>query len=312
MSAQEQDLGRLERPRGLGAVIQRLERLPVGAHVLITAIIIVGITWLDIVTGVEVSLSIFYLIPAVWATWFIGSRAGLSMAVISAMVWVGMDRVTGFYSSGAITLWNSIARITLFVAVSLLLTEIRSTSEIRRRLAFTDSLTNIANTRVLDGDLDREIDRLRRYGHPFTLAYIDLDNFKSVNDGLGHQAGDELLRRVALALAASVRDLDVVARLGGDEFAVLMPETGADAAGPAVQRVADAMIAAIHEAAPAVDGVGATVGAVVFERAPWSTDHAVSLADEQMYEGKRAGRGVVKIKVFSGDDAAEEPTSLRA
>lgn len=302
MSATDRDLSHVERARGLAAAMEALDRLPLTAHIVISVLLIVLISALDNVTGKDVNLAIFYLIPVAWATWFIGRWTGLFFAVLSAAVWSGMDRVAGIvYSTRAVTAWNAIVRLLLLVFVSLLLSEIRRTTNARKELAFSDPLTGIANTRVLHADLDREIERLRRYGRPFTFAYIDLDRFKSVNDSLGHRAGDDLLQNVALALAGCVRESDIAARLGGDEFAVLMPETEEPAARLALNRIAEAVDASLHEVAPAVEGVGATIGAVVFVHSPWSTDHAISLADELMYEGKREGRGIVKVSVYEGE-----------
>src|SRR3989440_10301090 len=91
--------------------------------------------------------------------------------------------------------------------------------------AFTDHLTGLANRRRLERQLEREVPRTERYGHPFCLLLIDVDNFKGVNDAHGHEAGDEALRRVANAIQSGTRGIDTGARIGGDEFAVILPET---------------------------------------------------------------------------------------
>src|SRR6185312_6159583 len=104
-------------------------------------------------------------------------------------------------------------------------------------LARIDALTGVANGRTFY-DLARvELCRFQRTGRPFTVAYLDLDNFKQVNDRLGHPAGDDLLRRVAQVLRDNTRVLDVPARLGGDEFALLLPETDAEDALPVLSKL---------------------------------------------------------------------------
>jgi diguanylate cyclase (GGDEF)-like protein len=181
---------------------------------------------------------------------------------------------------------------------------VRQISADRQWLALSDPLTGAANIRVLGSEIEREIQRLRRFGRPFALAYLDLDQFKAVNDTLGHRAGDDVLRGVAAFLDEQARGFDTVARLGGDEFAILMPETDEDAARAALERVADGLADVVRLAAPTVEGVGASIGASVFLGAPWSVDQALSLADGLMYEAKRAGGGTTALRVYAGDGAS--------
>src|ERR687893_490489 len=91
--------------------------------------------------------------------------------------------------------------------------------------AFTDHLTGLANRRRFERQLEREVSRTQRYGRPFCLLLLDIDNFKQVNDTYGHEAGDEVIRRLALTLQAGTRGIDLAARIGGEEFAVILPET---------------------------------------------------------------------------------------
>ena len=296
------DLSHVEVRRGFGAVLQGLEQLPVGVHVAITIAFVAVISVLDVATGNEVNLATFYVIPVVWATWFVGRRTGLATAVFSAIAWSAVERLSGIvYSSAVIAWWNLVVRFILLIFAAVLLAEIRELSEMRRTLAYSDPLTGISNTRIIEADLEREIARLRRYGRPFAFAYVDLDHFKLVNDSLGHLAGDDLLQQVALALSGAVRASDIVARLGGDEFGVLMPEAGEDDAFAALGRIVEAVNASLREVAPAVEGLGVTIGAMVFTRPPWSADHVIQLTDELMYDGKRSGRGMVRLRVFDGE-----------
>jgi diguanylate cyclase (GGDEF)-like protein len=115
----------------------------------------------------------------------------------------------------------------------LIISQLRSLYAQERNLSRTDTLTGIPNRRAFLESLEIEKNRARRYDHPLTLDYVDLDHFKQLNDTLGHNTGDELLRVVANAMKLDVRQVDVLARLGGDEFAVLLPETGRVAASAA-------------------------------------------------------------------------------
>src|SRR5256885_17173016 len=110
-----------------------------------------------------------------------------------------------------------------------------------RALARTDDLTRIENRRAFYEDASRECERARRYNHPFTLAYFDVDDFKEVSDRFGHQLGDGMLRLVAETARESIRASDLVARLGADQFAVLLPEAGVEAASAAIRKLQQAL-----------------------------------------------------------------------
>jgi diguanylate cyclase (GGDEF)-like protein len=166
-------------------------------------------------------------------------------------------------------------------------------------MARTDGLTGILNSRAFYEELGREIERSKRTGDPFVVAFIDLDHFKTVNDSLGHPVGDKLLHSVASAIEATLRAIDTVARIGGDEMALLLPETDLAAAGPALKRVAMATEQAIGQVDGVPDEVGITMGAVVFVEPPQSADVAIREADDLMYEGKQAGRGQTRLRAGS-------------
>jgi diguanylate cyclase (GGDEF)-like protein len=173
-------------------------------------------------------------------------------------------------------------------------------------LALTDGLTGLHNTRSFYAQFEHKIAQHRRTGNPLTIAYMDLDHFKEVNDTLGHAAGDDLLRSTGALLTGTLRESDLAARLGGDEFGILMPNTAADVAKVALSRVHSVITARMREAAPKVVGAGVTLGVVVFELLPESPDHAVGIADSLMYKGKVNGRGTVRLGVWSHSGLAEQ------
>lgn len=147
-----------------------------------------------------------------------------------------------------------------------------------------DPLTGLLNRRGFDAAATIELARAARYARPLTLAYIDLDDFKRVNDTHGHAAGDRLLAVVAGALAAG-RACDVVARLGGDEFALLLPETDAPAAALAIERMRQAAVAA---SAAAGHVVAFSCGVLTFHEPPASLAVALAEVDRVLYARKRA------------------------
>jgi diguanylate cyclase (GGDEF)-like protein len=153
------------------------------------------------------------------------------------------------------------------------------------RLASSDALTGLANRRQLDFALGREVARTVRTNEPLSVALIDIDHFKDINDTFGHVAGDEVLREVAGALARSVRDVDLVARYGGEEFAIVLPNCASAGALVVVERVR-AAVASVGGAAKV------TVSAGIATAAGEGTqgDSLIAAADEALYESKRAGR----------------------
>ena len=154
------------------------------------------------------------------------------------------------------------------------------------RLAASDPLTGLANRRALTTALTREVARSVRTKEPLSLAILDIDFFKKINDTYGHVAGDDVLREVADAMAASVRDVDLVARYGGEEFAIVLPNCPSDGALIVVERVRAAVAALATVAKVTVSaGIASSSGAVAAD-----AEHLMANADEALYASKRGGR----------------------
>jgi diguanylate cyclase (GGDEF)-like protein len=160
----------------------------------------------------------------------------------------------------------------------------------------------IPNKLGFDEQLRIEMARHRRDGNPFAVAYIDCDNFKSVNDTLGHGAGDRLLRTIAGTSRRNLRATDTVARLGGDEFAVIMPATGEFAALQAVNKLRKLLSAAIGKNHR---GVTLSIGVGVFLDTPESTDRVVSFSDNVMYQVKTSGKNRVLHRTYMTESNGE-------
>jgi diguanylate cyclase (GGDEF)-like protein/PAS domain S-box-containing protein len=172
--------------------------------------------------------------------------------------------------------------------------KLQAALEIERNVSRVDFLTGIPNRRTFYEALESEVHRARRYQRAMTLGYIDVDNFKSVNDILGHSAGDDLLKMVAATIQATLRRTDTVARLGGDEFAVLLPETDSEAATVAVAKVQRSLQAAVdRHSLP----ISFSVGVVTFKLPLETIEKMIERADELMYQAKRNGKGAVVCEV---------------
>jgi two-component system chemotaxis response regulator CheY len=168
------------------------------------------------------------------------------------------------------------------------------------KLARTDALTQLANRRSMEEDL-RVLDaRSQRYGRSYCVAICDIDHFKTYNDTLGHQAGDEALRSVAAKLAAEVRASDGVYRYGGEEFVLVLPEQNLQSAKAAVERVRAAVekLAIAHPARGPGGVVTMSFGIAGYQPGrPATVEDLLKQADAALYEAKEAGRN----RVFNAD-----------
>jgi diguanylate cyclase (GGDEF)-like protein len=160
-----------------------------------------------------------------------------------------------------------------------------------KELARIDFLTQLCNRRAFFELGEVELARLRRHQRAVTMAYIDLDNFKGINDKLGHETGDSLLLAVTQILKSNLRSTDVIARLGGDEFAVLLPETTAEVASALMQKLRGLLNAEMQKQRWAVTFC---IGLVTHASPPPSFDRLIQEADELMYNAKRAGKDRVE------------------
>jgi diguanylate cyclase (GGDEF)-like protein len=154
------------------------------------------------------------------------------------------------------------------------------------RLAASDPLTGLANRRALTTALTREVARSVRTKEPLSLAIMDIDFFKKINDTYGHMAGDDVLRAVADSMAATVRDVDVVARYGGEEFAIVLPNCPSEGALIVVERVRTA-VASLNTVAKVTVSAGIATAAGT---AGADAERLMADADEALYASKRAGR----------------------
>jgi diguanylate cyclase (GGDEF)-like protein len=264
-------------------LLSNLSPLMIG---LIGGLLVTVVGLLDYVTGNEISFSIFYLLPIIPVSWYAPRWMGFLTCGISALVWMYVDIKTGSeYSHWLIPVWNASVRLWFFFTVTFLLTRLKEQLGREASLARIDGLTELFNSRAFREVAERSRQQAVRYQHPVALGYIDVDNFKAINDQLGHAAGDRVLQAVAEALRGSVRATDVVSRLGGDEFAIFMPEVGADGARSAFRKIHAALSkVAEHNHWP----IGFSVGVAIFEVAPDNIEVALKTADNLMYRVKDA------------------------
>lgn len=249
----------------------------------------------DYALGSAVSLAFIYLVPIALVGWYAGRTRGLMTALCCGLVWFGINGGASMLREGPLHGYGDLAtHLSFFIVVSLLVAYHRRILERERKASRTDFLTGALNRRAFYELAGHEIERVRRHARPFTIAYIDVDNFKIVNDDLGHAAGDDALRHVVEIVSRNLRVTDSVARLGGDEFAILLPETDREAA----RAVVDKIRHRVQEDMTAHGWpVTLSIGVLTCERPPASIDAMMRVADELMYRVKHQGKNAI---VYSG------------
>jgi len=255
---------------------------------LFCSVFLLCLGWLDIITG-DYSLIVFYLIPVSLAAWFVGKRSGLLFCLLVLVVRVIADEGTRspFVSHSALHYWNEVIEFVFLLIMSLLFSALKMKLENEKELARRDPLTDSLNRRSFFDLAEHEINRSHRYGLPLTVAYIDLDNFKAVNDQLGHQTGDDLLMTVVSTIRSHIRSSDILARFGGDEFVILLPDTPGEAALKFLNKLHDHLDQTMaHEGWP----VSFSIGAATFGTVPATVDEVIRHADELMYAVKHGGK----------------------
>ena len=274
-----------------------VKNLPKGhIRVLIYAIVL-AIGYADHTLGYQFGFSIFYLLPIIIATRNLGKNTGLFISVLCAGLWALMDIMHGVhYPSPLVFYWNTFIRFILFIITVMIFDGWEKEKETAR----TDTLTQVSNRLAFNEFGQMEIRRCRRYAHSFSLIYLDVDNFKIINDKFGHRSGDRLLVLLAEALRANFRETDLVARLGGDEFSVILVETEADGAKQALGRVCEALAKI-----PRVGSiVTLSIGLLTYTRPPESFEDAVKKADKLMYLAKNKGKNCIQSAVINGESKA--------
>jgi diguanylate cyclase (GGDEF)-like protein len=247
----------------------------------------------DFLTGHELSVGLFYLAPVTLAAWYVGRGPGVAIAVLCSMTWY-IAAIDNPYSHPAIPVWNALVRLGFFLICGLLLSALRASLSNAQRLARMDSVTGLFSRRAFMERLEHDLAFMQRRKSALTLVYVDLDDFKAVNDTHGHAAGDRVLRAVGQALRDSTREADTVARLGGDEFALVLPDTDGAGARRAVAKLQDALVGKTDLA------VTASIGAVTLDGSRSDAAGILAAGDALMYEAKRAGKRRAVFKVLGG------------
>lgn len=264
----------------------------------LVAIFLLGL--LRIKTNTELTFSSVALLPVIVIAWIEGKRSGLIMAIVGAAMWLVGDLASEREFGVEWIPWaNAMTRLITYGVAVLLVARIRLQFDREHKNATHDSLTGLQNRRAFLDAGAAEVDRAKRYAHPLAVVFLDLDDFKQLNDNEGHDAGDAALRATAKALLRALRTSDRVARIGGDEFAVLLPEAGYEAAVDAGRKIFVAVNAALDAFPPA----RISIGVAWFGQADRVFPAMLKAADGLMYEVKESGKHNMRSRAFTATES---------
>lgn len=241
--------------------------------------------------------SVFFVLPISFFTWFLSRTAGLVVCPIVGLIILGVNLGSRTYLANInIAYWNAAVWLGFFVLFTFIVADLKALHQRDRHLARVDSLTGAATRLAFYEFANDEVHRARRLNQPITLAYLDIDYFKQINDRNGHSAGDQVLMAVAQSMKAGTRRTDMVARMGGDEFALLLPNTHKAAAAALLTKIGSFLRRSMKERGWPVTF---SIGAVTFQSAPESVGYMIECADEIMYSVKQNGKNSLRQEEMS-------------
>lgn len=269
------------------------------------------IATVDWITSYQHSLDPFYLILVGLVAWNCGWRWGLFFSVCAVINQTMIDVASAPHISNAAYLFVlNFNKLFSDVVVVALLARLKVLHEREKSSARVDFLTGALNNMGFHEALGVELARHRRDGASFSVAYLDCDNFKQINDTFGHKMGDVLLVRIIETMNQNLRRTDVVARLGGDEFAIVLPKTNRAITHRIISKLRQELDLAM---AARNWPVTFSVGVGIFLEAPKSEDDVISFTDQLMYRVKAAEKNNVIYDEFELHKlgGAQQPGSVR-
>ena len=277
-------------------LLTALEKISGKALIALTLFTTFSLGVVDYITGFELSFSFFYLIPVTMTAWAISRNAGLASSVLCATVWLISNLLSGqTFLNLFVGVWNTLILFGFYAIVAILLTELRQSLEEEQLLANIDPLTGAMNRRSFNDIAEKKMIVSEVNRRPYTVAYIDLDHLKTINDEHGHATGDLVLKTVVDTIRKQIRNGDLLARLGGDEFAILLTDMDEEDAKRIVPRL---QLALLKQMKTNEWEITFSIGVLTFLTMPASADSMVSLADALMYEVKTDGRNDIKYSTY--------------
>lgn len=253
-----------------------------------------AIGFFDWLTGAQLRVFPLYFVPILLVASRLSRGYALASAAIATVIWVTANSLVEDATAIAFPIQaaNAVTMFAAFAIVAVLFAEVRERLRAEERSSRTDPLTQLPNRRGFLERADVLIAAGRRSARSMTLAYIDLDHFKAVNDEQGHAAGDAALRLIANLLVQATRVGDIIGRLGGDEFGALFPDTTVHDAQVMLERVRGQIADQMRERGWPIT---ASIGAITFSASSYELSQAIGAADATMYAVKQGGRNRVQV-----------------
>ena len=259
-------------------------------------IILPAILYLEYWSGFKYEFTLFYIVAITALTWYGGRTVGIILAVLTSGLWYyvnfiyfSVEKMTG------IVLWKTITLLMLALLTIYIILRLKESLENEKRLSRSDPLTGLPNRRHFEDIASVQYNWCKRKMASVSLAFIDIDNFKTVNDSMGHDEGDRLLVDISNSIKESVREVDLVARMGGDEFILFLPETDEFEAKRLLTRIqGEAKIIADANKWP----ISFSIGVVTDHLSHKNIESLIKKADSLMSEIKRSGKDGIKAELI--------------
>lgn len=267
----------------------------------IAAAILMGLIFLlSQLVSSEVMMAIYFFIPIAMVSWAAGLMWGIAFSLLATVMPISLTFHAGMSITNQINLYlNTFGFLVMFVSVAYLTSRFSEDHRKLLRISREDFLTGAMNRVGFYDMLNMEIRRQARFGHPYTLAIISCDNFKKINDTLGHTEGDELLIAVAKTLELNTRTTDVFARLGGDEFALLFPLIMRSEASSVLEKLKLKLEENMRDHRW---DVTFSIAGISFDKSPESVGHALDMVDSLIHEIKTSGKNRILHTTFSSSE----------
>ena len=244
----------------------------------------------------KITFTLVYLLPIYFVTWYCGLYYGLSLSLVSFVAWFSIRLTERFLTPDSfITYVNMATKLAIFVLFTFMLSKLKTMLTDEKSLSRTDELTRLANFRAFKEALNKEVERSRRFGHPFSLAYIDIDDFKAVNDTLGHDMGNQVLVETAKAIRSSLRKTDLPARIGGDEFTILFVESDSLSIKEVMKSIHQVLVRMTAEKGWAITF---SIGVATFYGFDRTAEEFLGLTDNLMYTIKNTTKNSIIFETY--------------
>lgn len=277
-------------------ILDRLSRWPRSQLWALFAALTLAVAVADWLSGERYTVYVLYFPIVALSCWLLGFRAAIVFSFFGSILWIVDDIFSPPEPIPYLAkYWQASTRFVVFIAFAYALNRLNRAMKHEYHLSHFDELTGLSNRATLFGSGPRDLARCRRTGQPLTAIFIDLDEFKKVNDQRGHAEGDRVLQVVADCVRYTSRKSDLMARIGGDEFVILAADMNFESARTFTHRLLKNLRTAMSKGKWPVTF---SIGAATYNFPPDTVDELIKTADELMYTVKRTKKDSVRHELI--------------